>query len=43
MIKVMNDAKVVGAPQDNSAGVDNFPPEPADPSRVGVCQLQARS
>ena len=29
MIKVMNDAKVVGAPRDNSAGVDNFPPEPA--------------
>ena len=29
MIKVMSDAKVIGGPQDNSAGVDNFPPEPA--------------
>lgn len=29
IIKVMNEAKVIGGPQDNSEGVDNFPPEPA--------------
>lgn len=28
MIKVMSDAKVIGGPQNNSDGVDNFPPEP---------------
>ncbi len=43
MIKVMSDAKVIGGPQDNSAGVDNFPPEPATSPRLGRCQLHARS
>lgn len=28
MIKVMSEAKVISGPQENSEGVDNFPPEP---------------